>query len=169
MEHEGLTTEYPDSYRTGHVQPPKSHRRLVTVLLLLVIFLGSLVSVLGFANIRLTRLLNKARTADIAFVPAPTQLQAGEEASLLMLGVRGRMLTEFDRQYFSLPPGLYVTASSRAGILPGDVLTQVNGTAVCDWESLQRSLAELPQGTYVSIGLHRAGAPLTMTVQTGEG
>ena len=42
-----------DSYATGSTQPPKTHRGLVTVLLVAVVFLGSIVSILGFLNIRL--------------------------------------------------------------------------------------------------------------------
>ena len=47
-----------DSYATGSTQPPKSHRGLVTALLIAVVFLGSIVSVLGFLNIRLLDQLN---------------------------------------------------------------------------------------------------------------
>lgn len=45
-------------YETGSTKPPKNHRSLIAVLLVVVIFLGGLVSVLGVVNIRLFAQLN---------------------------------------------------------------------------------------------------------------
>ena len=43
----------PSIYGTGRTQPPKSHGGIVAFLLVIVIFLGGLVSVLGVLNVKL--------------------------------------------------------------------------------------------------------------------
>ena len=43
----------PGMYETGRIRPPKSHGGLIALLLVIVIFLGGLVSVLGILNVRL--------------------------------------------------------------------------------------------------------------------
>ena len=60
-----------DSYETGSTRPPKSHGGLIAVLLVLVIFLGGVVSVLGILNIRLSAQLNQSPdpTGPIIFSP----------------------------------------------------------------------------------------------------
>ena len=61
LDHHRNTEEYDSweegSYRTGRTNPPKSRRGLVAVLMAAVIFLGGIVSVLGFLNIHLFRRL----------------------------------------------------------------------------------------------------------------
>lgn len=63
------TTEYiPEwddgTYHTGAAKPQKEHRGLIAVLMILVIFLGGIASLLGFANIRLLRQLSQAKAPD---------------------------------------------------------------------------------------------------------
>ncbi|MBQ7801207.1 MAG: trypsin-like peptidase domain-containing protein [Oscillospiraceae bacterium] len=57
-------------YETGRTRPPKSHGGLVAVLLVIVIFLGGLVSALGVLNIRLFAQLNTQPEEDdpVSFV-----------------------------------------------------------------------------------------------------
>ena len=55
------------SYRTGRTNPPKNRRGLVALLMAAVIFLGGIVSVLGFLNIHLFRKLQKDDPNENAF------------------------------------------------------------------------------------------------------
>ena len=48
----------PGKYETGRTQPPKSHRGLIAILLVVVIFLCGLVSALGVVNVKLFTQLN---------------------------------------------------------------------------------------------------------------
>ena len=48
----------PSIYGTGRTQPPKNHGGLIAVLLVVVIFLGGLVSVLGILNVKLFKELS---------------------------------------------------------------------------------------------------------------
>ena len=54
-------------YQTGSTRPPKSRRGFVAVLLVVVIFLGGIVSVLGFLNIRLFRQNDTGMPEDASF------------------------------------------------------------------------------------------------------
>ena len=68
-----------DSYATGSTQPPKTHRGLVTVLLVAVVFLGSIVSILGFLNIRLLGQLHEQNgSGGMSFYESDPTLATGE-------------------------------------------------------------------------------------------
>lgn len=63
------------TYQTGNTTPPKRSSLLVSVLLMLVIFLGGIASALGLVNMRLLIALQKAQPDPTV----PLQLQAGTE------------------------------------------------------------------------------------------
>ena len=50
-----------DYYQTGSTRPPKNNRGLIAVLLVVIIFLGGIVSALSLLNIRLFRLYRSQR------------------------------------------------------------------------------------------------------------
>ena len=57
----------PSIYGTGRTRPPKNHGGIIAVLLVIVIFLGGLVSVLGVLNVKLfTQLKEQSKEADAA-------------------------------------------------------------------------------------------------------
>lgn len=73
-------------YGTGSTMPPKSHRGIIALLLILVIFLSGIVSVLSFLNIRLFQQLSLEKTRDTPEIPLslfdaqPTDPTAGSWA-----------------------------------------------------------------------------------------
>ena len=54
-------------YQTGSTRPPKNHRGVVAILLVVIIFLGGIISVLGLLNIRLFRQNNTGMPEDASF------------------------------------------------------------------------------------------------------
>ena len=79
----------PGLYETGRTRPPKSHGGLIALLLVIVIFLGGLVSVLGILNVRLFAQLQDRPSEEedaLSFIstveetqpPQPTESQATE-------------------------------------------------------------------------------------------
>ena len=62
----------PDTYRIGSTNPPKSHRGLIAVLLVIVIFLAGIVSFLGILNVRLFSALRSQNESTV-----PLSLQQG--------------------------------------------------------------------------------------------
>lgn len=162
MDKKELSTEYADSYRTGEVQPPKSHRGLISLLLLLVIFLGSLVSVLGFWGIRLFQQLQNEETSSVKFI-ADMQLSQEEEDEDILevssLGAEGYFLTAFDRRYFNMPPGFYITQvdDPLSGLRPGDLLVQIDDTPISGPGDLFSALESHGPGAVLSLEVYRNG------------
>jgi serine protease DegQ len=58
--------------------------------------------------------------------------------------------------------------ADKAGMKPGDVLTQVNGQAVNDVVTLLNRIAQTSPGDEVKISLLRKGKPMTLKVQVGK-
>lgn len=169
MEEKNISTEYlPDSYRTGDVQPPKNHRGIISLLLLLVIFAGSLVSVLSFWGVSLLQLLWMD-----ANTPAPLKVDMRlsqqeepiDQTQLTGLGVEGRFLSQFDQYYFDLPQGIYITQVHRStgSIRTGDVLTGINQIPIADAYSLHTLLGEDTPGTALQLQIYRDGTHQTVT------
>lgn len=140
MENQLNPSDLPDSYRTGDVQPPKNYRGITSLLLLLVLFLGCLVSALGFLNIKLFQLLQDDEDSSFRFVSDMrlTQQQESDDfAEISGPGIRGYSLSGFDQDYFGLPKGIYITyAQADTGLLTGDVLLRINGVEVVDQDTL---------------------------------
>ncbi|MBQ7415822.1 MAG: trypsin-like peptidase domain-containing protein [Oscillospiraceae bacterium] len=53
-----------DTYQTGSTEPPKSHKGLIAVLLITVIFLAGIASILGILNVKLFSALNAQSPGD---------------------------------------------------------------------------------------------------------
>ena len=171
MDKKELPTEYfPGSYRTGDVQPPKNHRLGITLLLLCVIFLGSLVSALGFWGIHLFELLETDVDTSVRFIPNMRLSAHMPEAAANMevsgLAVEGCFLTEFDQSYFGLPQGIYITRGTEdvQSLQTGDVLLRINGTAVTDHETLKALLQQHETGTILLLDILRDNVQQTLTV-----
>jgi serine protease DegQ len=58
--------------------------------------------------------------------------------------------------------------ADKAGMKPGDVLTQVNGQAVSDVVTLLNRIAQTSPGDEAKINLLRKGKPMTLKVQVGK-
>ncbi|MBX9742618.1 MAG: trypsin-like peptidase domain-containing protein [Chthoniobacterales bacterium] len=58
--------------------------------------------------------------------------------------------------------------AAQAHLEPGDVITTFNNRPIKDWIDLRNRIAEIKVGTTVSIGIHRAGQPLTIPVTIEE-
>ena len=129
------------AYRTGRTDPAKSSRGLIAVLLILVIFLGGLVSALSIMNIHLFRQLNNTKAAPLSFA-AGENAQAYEDC----LALAGMALQEPDpvyQQLHELPQGLYVarvesdSQAEKLGIQPGDVIVSLDNTPVSTLEAMK--------------------------------
>lgn len=168
-------TQEPSTYQTGSTKPPKSYMGLVLVLLGLVIFLGGIVTVLGLKNIRLQALLAKQETQAnaIAFSRSDEQPVVAS-AHPTGLGFSGETVPEFWHTYGNLPRGIFIqsvdpgTDAARQGVLPGDVLTHVNGHPINDLEALA-SLMNESTADSVSVTLFRDEERITLTLRIPAG
>jgi C-terminal processing protease CtpA/Prc len=89
------------------------------------------------------------------------------------LGVYVMSLTPELRKHFNSPDdrGLMVarvepgSPASRAGIQPGDIVTEVRGHSVAEASDMIGALADVPKDQSVSIKLVRDGKPLELTAK----
>ena len=99
-----------------------------------------------------------------------TVSRAGEEQTFMVeLGRRGLGFTVseeiagvfIDRVF----PG---SAAEEAGIVPMDLITEINGNPIRSGEALIQTLQEFKSGDRVRVGVLRYGRPLTLNVQIGN-
>lgn len=180
MNDKTLKTEYaplqePSTYQTGSTKPPKSYMGLILVLLGLVIFLGGIVTVLGMNNIRLKVLLAKQETQTnaVAFSRSEDQPVVAS-AHPTGLGFSGETVPEFWHTYGNLPRGIFIqsvdpgTDAARQGVLPGDVLTHVNGHPITNLEALASLMNKVTADT-VMVVLFRDEEQITLTLRLPAG
>ena len=180
MNEKHVKTEYtiesePSTYQTGSTKPPKSYMGVILVLLGLVIFLGGIVTALGLTNIRLFQALTAQSETEpnaIAFSHADSQQIAGA-AKQTGLGFCGETVSEFWHTYHQLPRGIFIQSvdensdAARQGVLPGDILIQVNGTQITAIEDLP-PLLEANDSETVEIVLYRNQARITLRILPAE-
>lgn len=156
------------TYRTGDVKPPKNYRQVITLLLLLVLFLGCLVSALGFANIRLFQLLEEKEQPLLSF---GRSLSAQPESAQAypVLGLTGSYLTPLEQEYFSLPAGIYVVSASHPLLQVGDVVISINDTDLSREEACDQVLSGLQPGTELTLEVLRNGRCFYITDVFYEG
>lgn len=161
----------PETYQTGSTHPPKSRGSLIAFLLMLVIFLCGIVTALSLMNIRLFQQLNALEQTD----PSPVVFSQGsmanrrEEAVEYPLGFAGQEVSDFWQTYHGLPAGIYVvevTHGDALALLPGDILTGLDGTALQSTEDFRELLKNYEPGDRLNAQLYRDGetifAALTM-------
>ena len=168
------TNNLQDTYQTGSTCPPKSYGGAVAFLMVLVIILCGISTALGLMNIRLlnavSNLAQQETVAPVAFSNIPEQAaeaDAGEQS--FSIGIWGQEVPEIWCLYQNLPRGIYITAvephseAAEKGILPGDILLQVDGETVTTTEQLHGRL-EQAENTAALI-LYRDGKQIKMTIR----
>lgn len=88
-----------------------------------------------------------------------------------MMGIGAQTITQQDASQYNMPVGVYVaevqpnSAADQAGIQPGDVITQIDGTKITSFESLQSILNNHKVGDVINVTLWRNGRTLTVKVK----
>jgi S1-C subfamily serine protease len=100
------------------------------------------------------------------------QILAGDTASNINLGYSGYLGVGLDSST-TAPLVVEVTdggGADDAGIVPGDTITTLNGTAITSGDQLRSLLAKTSPGTRVTVGWTTSGgAARTATVTLGSG
>ncbi len=172
-----------DFYGTGSTNPPKQHGGIIAVLLVLVILLGGVCSAMGILNFRLLQQLahgeQKHQTLEIFDGSTGADLRetiAADGSRLPWLGITGQTVSDFDRRYYELPPGVLVTDVAEehcawaAGIRPGDVIVTLDGRMISTQEALTLELEQLQTGQQVKMEVYRSQTRerFTATVKISE-
>lgn len=171
------------TYQTGPSSPPSGQSTAVTVLLMAVIFLGSMASALGVMNVRLLQELvqqeNVALELDVAtgnetvaavdnffHGDTPQEEPLPEEEMLqLRLGIRVQEINTLSRQYWDLTSGLEVIyVSSGSALRQGDILVAVNGRSLADLSDLCSVVDGASDGEVLQLSVLRVGQYHTVEV-----
>lgn len=159
----------PATYSTGSTCPPKSRGGIIAFLLVLVIFLSGIVTALSLMNIRLFRELSAKEQTE----PSPVVFSQGsvdnlnEDAVEYPLGFAGQEVSAFWQVYHNLPAGIYIveiTGSDVSGLLPGDILTQIDGTVLQNHDDFQSVLQNHQPGDRMEAVLYRGGKEISATL-----
>lgn len=175
MKKNEMENQNRDSYRTGSTKPPKSYQGIIAVLLILVIFLGGIVSVLSMMNIRMFQMLeaqSQTQESLLQFSRQADALPASADSGLFApgLGLTGQEVTELCRSYYGWPAGLYISAvapgsaAEKAGLCQGDILSAVNGRVLDSEAALSGILMEKKSGDTVLLTVFRGGSSLEVSV-----
>lgn len=160
-------------YRTGFTEPKKTNRGILAALLILVIFLGGINTAFRLLDIRLFRKITK----DAGIAPASVRFAEEKDHALTQspnvpaLGISGESISEFERLYYDVPAGFYITEvasgspASAAGLLPGDVLLYFNGQYTPDLAALEQQLAACNPGETVYLLLHRQNSAYSVEIR----
>lgn len=160
----------PNEYRTGTASPKPRRTGPIAALLICVIFLGGLVSALSIFRAHLA----EKKAPPISFSEATVESSAKSASGRLGFTCQGM---DIAYQYLHrLPAGLYInhvepgSVAERLGIIPGDVLISLNGTAVSTTGMLSIMLENLPENQPLEVVIYLAAKkiPITLTFREGD-
>lgn len=168
------TTESAQAtYQTGSTQPPKSRVGIIAFLLVLVIFLSGISTALGLMNIRLFQKLNAIEETEAGPVvfSRGAVCELPESVTTFPLGFAGQEVPLFWQTYHHLPAGIYVvevTDDSNHPLLPGDILTELEGTALNNAEDFLTLLSGYLPDREVTVTVYRGGNYLSAVLTIKE-
>ena len=163
------TTEYSDSYSTGDVRVPKDRRNAIAGIVLASVCLIGILTLLVFVSKYLYEdIWGGEEEPAMLFIKDMHFAQQPEDegyADIDRLGIHGRVLTEFDKQYFDLPSGVYITSSTALvpELMVGDVLLRVNGTEINDPDALNATIWDYESEEPLTLEVYRDGETLIIT------
>ena len=138
--------------------------------------------VIGINTMKIGDNMSAAGVEGLGFaIPSTTvkeivdQLMAqGYVAGRPRLGISGQTLSDFERHYYRLPAGVYITAvepesdAEKVGITAGDVLVGIDDTAVESMEQLQQAIYNKNAGDTVQLTIYRSGKQYRLEVTLGQ-
>ena len=90
------------------------------------------------------------------------------------LGIHGQEIDAFYQQYYDIPMGIFITSIEencelyRRGVREGDILIELDNTAVHNFDTLNSLLESIPSGEEVTAVVYRDGTQYQMKVRIGE-
>lgn len=147
-------------YGTGSTQPPKSHRALLALLLVIIIFLGGIATALSILNIRLFQELHQREDALTVAYAVQSQTEAETEMDPTLAETYPREKTTVDLQQTpdgdsregemslqeiyetNIPAVVSISASTGSGSSTGTgVVLSANGYLLTNYHVIRQALA----------------------------
>lgn len=147
-------------YGTGSTQPPKSHRALLALLLVIIIFLGGIATALSILNIRLFQELHRKENALTVAYAVQSQTEAEAETDPTLAETYPREKTTVDLQQTpdgdsregemslqeiyetNIPAVVSISAATGSGSSTGTgVVLSANGYLVTNYHVIRQALA----------------------------
>ena len=97
-------------------------------------------------------------------------IENGYVAGRPAIGISGDSLPSYDRTYYRLPDGVYVTSVNEGsdakakGIREGDIVTAINGEKICSIDELNTVKNQYAAGDEVTLTIYRSGTYYEVTV-----
>lgn len=168
-------------YETGSTQPPKS-RIIIVFCLMLLIFVGGIVTALNILNVSLWETFSSRKeTVSVKFTreenSQPVRFPAPQETAdtpAAGLGIGTETVSAFARAYYQLPQGVFIpqvpagSHAAIAGILPGDILLSLDEHPVTDTDTLNKLLHRYHAGDVVSLTLYRDAREISIELTLTE-
>lgn len=172
MKHDQFEPLDSNTYRTGSTTPPKTHSRLVAILLVLVVLLAGLVSILSVLNIQLFSAFQTVQQPDkvplsleIAHYPEIDVIPGDPDTVLVSgnksIGIVGDIVSPVYQKHFHLPEGLFIThvvensSADQQGIQEGDVLISIEDVSITEEDSLKTFLETMDTGEKCTAQIYR--------------
>lgn len=147
-------------YGTGSTQPPKSHRALLALLLVIIIFLGGIATALSILNIRLFHELHQREDALTVAYAVQSQTEAEAEVAPTLAETYPREKTTVDLQQTpdggsregemslqeiyetNIPAVVSISASTGSGSSTGTgVVLSANGYLLTNYHVIRQALS----------------------------
>jgi hypothetical protein len=158
-----------NTYQTGTTTPPKSYAGVVSFLLSATIVICGISTIFSLLRINLLQKWDtesKNQVCQLAFSEVPQAVSY--EGQPRDLPFRGEPVNTFWQNYHGLPQGIYVTHCYGQSLHVGDVITQLDGTPIQTWESIDRLLGRRQPGDTIEVTVFRQGQHLQMTLTIYE-
>ena len=134
--------------------------------------------VIGINTMKIGDYVNSAGVEGLGFaIPSTTVkdivdqlISKGYVSGRPSLGFTGSAVSSFDRLYYRLPQGIYITAvtegsdAQQKGIIAGDILLALDNFRIIDEDTLNTALYSYNAGDTVSALIYRRGTQQTVTL-----
>ena len=138
--------------------------------------------VIGINTMKIGDYMNAAGVEGLGFaIPSTTVkeivdqlVSQGHVSGRPAIGFSSQTVTAFDRLYYNLPYGVYITHveagsdAARRGLETGDILLQLDGQRITDTEGLTQCLYSYNAGDTVELVIYRAGRQYALELTLEE-
>ena len=138
--------------------------------------------VVGINTMKIGDYASDAGVEDLGFAIPITSVQTvleqlanqGYVAGRPDIGLQGTAISTFYQFYYRMPAGILISSvaegsdAARKGIVPGDVLTHLNGIQVTNTDILEQIVYASAVGDELKAVIYRGGREFTVTITMGE-